>query len=137
MSLISFSLAMIFIIRLHEVFQNFHWQPWFYKVRARSQGLHGTFCEKEMKYVSERTLALLKKQYGFQHILLDTERIFTSKNDVLSDIFIALLQSFLQVLKAKKFIAKSSRVIQSCDTIRIASKYETKQTRHGRNIKRC
>jgi len=42
---------------------------------------------------------------------------------------------FFTSIQSEESIAKSSRMIYSCDKIRIATKNKTKQTRHHCNIK--
>jgi len=49
------------------------------------RALHGTFGEKKVKHVSERTLALCsERQYVCKCIVLGSESVLTAWNDVLS-----------------------------------------------------
>ena len=72
--------------------------------------------------------------YVFKCIVLRDDSVLTAPNDVLSAKFLVLLWSFLQQLKAE-YLWPNSHAWYSPDKIRIATKNETKQTRHHWNMK--
>jgi len=72
--------------------------------------------------------------YVFRCIMLSADSGLTASNDNLPENFLVLFWSFLQQLKAE-YLSPNSHAWYSPDKIRIATKNETKQTRHHWNMK--
>jgi len=84
-----------------------------------------------VKYVSERALALCsKEQYIFRLIVLDAESVLKAPTNLLYD-----FDLFYNNWKRRICNQIITHNI-ACHAIRIATKNETKQTRHHRNMKR-
>jgi len=99
------------------------------------------FCRARLAKKSEVRFrksagALIKKQCFFQRIVLGTESVLIDPNYVLSEKDIVFLWSFLQQLKATNQSPSRREWYCTVTQFSIATRNETKQTRHHRNMKR-
>jgi len=125
-----------FLMSLYGVYQKISSAALVVKHTCQGTDFGWEFWREKKKGTFQKTAdALLKKQYVFQRIILGTESISTGPNDVLSEIMY-YFDLFLP-LKARNPAPNRHAGYSpvDCDTIRIASKNETKQTRHHRNTK--